>query len=306
MRKTPGAVGRDMAKHLLLIENPQAGKRKGSRGLLGAAQVFADAGYEVDIRQTGRRGDAGRFAAMYGAMSDLVVCVGGDGTFNETVGGLVRAGLSTPVGYIPAGSSNDFAASLNLPRDPVTAARKMVQGSPRKMDLVRFDGELFSNAAEFGAFTWLGYTTPQIMKNAIGPTAYVLNGIRDLPKIRPETLRVAAGGKTYAGDYIFGTICNTTRMGAVALPAGMEAPDDGMVEVLLVRQPVMLYQWQETVAGILNHEYPPEYVDFFRADKLTIESDEPVTWCLDGEKKEAPHQTQVEVEPGLLTLMMGR
>jgi len=294
-----------VAKKLLMIENPQAGKRKGPKSLMDTAQVFADAGYEVDIRQTGRKGDAGRIAAMYGAMHDIVVCVGGDGTFNETVAGLMRAGIETPLGYIPAGSANDFAASLNLSRDPVTAAKQIVSGRPRKVDLVRFDGELFSNAAEFGAFTWLGYTTPQIMKNAIGPTAYVLNGIRDLPKIKPETLHVTAEGKTYAGDYIFGAVCNTTRMGAVALPAGVEAPDDGMIEVLLVKQPVMLYQWQETITGLLTHQYPPEYVDFICTDKLTIESDDLVTWCLDGEKKDAPLHTEIEVEPGLLTLMMG-
>ena len=144
-----------------------------------------------------------------------MVCCGGDGTLNETLSGLLSAESKTPIGYIPTGSTNDFASSLKLPLDVLEATKNIIEGQPVPYDAGRFGGRVFSYVASFGAFTRTSYTTPQSIKNALGHTAYVLEGIQELTQIRNEHIKMIVDGEVVEDDFLFGAICNSTSVGGV-------------------------------------------------------------------------------------------
>ena len=176
-------------KKLLLILNPCSGKKKASHALADVVNVFNRGGYDVTVYITAARGDATKVVAQRAPEFDLVVCAGGDGTFNETISGLLAGGHDTPIGYLPAGSTNDFASSLHLSKNLVEAARDIVEGTPRRLDVGRFNDRYFSYVASFGAFTRASYATSQNVKNALGHLAYILSGIKELAYIRSRRLR---------------------------------------------------------------------------------------------------------------------
>ena len=176
-------------KKLLLILNPCSGKKKASHALADVVNVFNRGGYDVPVYIAAARGDATKVVAQRAPEFDLVVCAGGDGTFNETISGLLAGGHDTPIGYLPAGSTNDFASSLHLSKNLVEAARDIVEGTPRRLDVGRFNDRYFSYVASFGAFTRASYATSQNVKNALGHLAYILSGIKELAYIRSRRLR---------------------------------------------------------------------------------------------------------------------
>ena len=184
-------------KKLLFIMNPFSGQKKANKVLPEILMLFSQAGYDIRTAMTTGPGAATRYAAEWGAESDLVVCCGGDGTYNETISGVVNSGRNIPIGYIPAGSTNDFAGSLKLPLMPMEAARAIVEGNPVPVDLGKFGNRYFSYVASFGAFTRASYATPQSMKNALGHTAYILGGISELSQIRNEHIRMEIDGESF-------------------------------------------------------------------------------------------------------------
>ena len=181
-------------KKMLFVMNPNAGVRRANRYLTEILTVFNRADYAVDVYITAGQGDATRVVAQRAKNVDLVVCCGGDGTFNETVTGLLQSGADTPIGYIPSGSTNDFATSLKLPMATVQAAQEIVEGKPVAYDVGLFGDRYFTYVASFGAFTKASYNTPQSVKNALGHTAYVLEGIQELSQIRNFHLRMETDG----------------------------------------------------------------------------------------------------------------
>ena len=195
--------------------NPYAGTRKGTKALADIIAIFNRAGYEVITYMTAGPGDCARVVAKLAAQVDLVVCAGGDGTFNETVNGILESGCDTPVGYIPCGSTNDFASSLQLPTNPVKAAQAIMDGDVTRYDIGKFGDRYFSYVASFGAFTKTSYTTPQSVKNALGHTAYLLSSVQELSQIRKEHLLIETGDQVIEDDFIFGAISNSTSVGGI-------------------------------------------------------------------------------------------
>ena len=193
-----------MDKTLLFIVNPRAGKAKSSAPLFDAVATFGKAGYLVKVALTQAAGDAARFAAQWGGDFDLVVCAGGDGTLNGTLSGLMQLETRPPVGYLPNGSTNDFAASLRIPATVPEAARAVVEGTPRPLDLGTHNDRYFSYVASFGAFTKASYSAPQETKNALGHFAYILEGIKNLDSLRPYRCAVEADGEMFDGDFKIG------------------------------------------------------------------------------------------------------
>ena len=202
-------------KKLLFIMNPFAGQKKANKVLPEILMLFTEAGYEINISMTTGPGSASRLAAERGGCADLVVCCGGDGTLNETIAGLLQAGLNVPIGYIPSGTTNDFASSLNLSHNPVQAARDILEGTPVPFDVGKFGDRYFCYVASFGAFTKSSYAVPQTLKNALGHTAYVLGGISELSQIRNEHVRMEIDGEVVEDDFLFGAICNSTSVGGI-------------------------------------------------------------------------------------------
>ena len=282
-------------KKLLFVINPCAGTRKASKVLPEILAVFNRAGYEVRVYVTACQGDGIRAVETMTAGMDLVVCCGGDGTFNETVTGLMRAGLQLPIGYIPAGSTNDFAASLGLAADPVEAATQIVEGEPRYYDAGSFGERYFSYVASFGAFTRTSYSTPQSAKNLLGHMAYVLEGVQELSQIRKHRVKLTLDGQEVLEDeYLFGAICNSTSVGGVmTLDRNQVDLTDGKFEVLLIRAPRTLQELPECLLAIQKQQYNSAMMTFRTASHIAVEADPEMLWSLDGEK--AAGQGQVEI-----------
>ena len=295
-----------MLKKLLFIINPKAGKTKSMVPLFNAAAVFSKAGYLLRLRLTEKAGDATRFAAEEGGDYDLVVCAGGDGTFNETISGLMQLEKKPPVGYLPNGSTNDFAASLHLPLSPAFGARKMMrEGKPHPLDLGIRNDRYFAYVASFGAFTRSSYAAPQSVKNVLGHLAYILEGIKDLDSLRPYHCCVEAGGETFEGNFIFGAVCNTTSLGGIIkLDPDRVVMNDGRFEMLLLRMPKTAGDLQKLLSAVTKMQYDDPGVIFRHVTDVTVTTDEDIPWSLDGEY--APSAPRVEIRnlPGVIQLMM--
>ena len=274
-------------KKMLFILNPCAGTKKANRVLVDILTIFNRADYDVLTYVTAGPKDATDAVKRLGPGMDLIVCCGGDGTFNETVTGLIKSELDIPIGYIPTGSTNDFAHSLHLSTDPVEATRQIVKGQPMPLDVGQFGGQYFSYIASFGAFTKASYTTPQNIKNALGHTAYMLEGIRELSQIRKIPVRLALDGDILEDDYLFGAVCNSTSLGGIlTLDPNQVDMGDGLFEVLLVRAPQDLGEIAECITAVQKQQYNCRMLTFRSAQQVTICTEQEIFWSLDGEKAE--------------------
>lgn len=272
-------------KKILFIFNPRSGKAQIRNKLMDILDIFAKAGYELSVHVTQRTGDAMEAAAAYGDRVDLVVCSGGDGTLNETISGLMKLDHIPDLGYIPAGSTNDFASSLKISKNMVKAAEAAVFGEPFPIDIGCFCGDRhFVYIAAFGAFTEVSYLTPQDKKNVLGHQAYMLEGMKSLASIQSYGMRIECDGLTLEGEFIFGMITNTMSVGGFkGLVTQDVALDDGEFEVLLIRTPKTPLDLTNIINYMFLKEEPNEYVHKFRTRSLRILSEEPIDWVLDGE-----------------------
>lgn len=297
-----------MEKKLLFIVNPRAGRTKSKGPLFDAAAIYSEAGYLVSVRNTRRRGDATRLAEQYGAEYDLVVCHGGDGTLNETVNGLMRlpAAQRPQVSYLPGGSTNDFAASLNISFEPAVAAQSAMRMQPRRLDVGKFGPRHFVYVASFGAFTRTAYTVPQDVKNVFGHFAYILEGVRDLDTLRPYRMRLTADGEVFDGEFLFGAVSNSTSIaGMMKLPAENVGFNDGMFELLLVPVPKTPGQLQSITRALLYQELNDSEGLFFRHVKsVTAETEENIPWTLDGEYVPGAPRIEISIENSGIEMLL--
>ena len=272
-------------KSLHLVINPNAGTRQARRFLPEIISVFNRANYFCSVYVTEKRGDATRFVRKYAGGTDLVVACGGDGTLNEVITGLQLGGHAVPLGYIPCGSTNDFAGGLGLPAEPLIAAGAIVSGTPHTLDAGLFAPDrYFSYTASFGAFTSVSWSTPQNVKNVLGHAAYILEGIRSLADIRPIHMKITADGQQYEEDYIFGAVCNSTSLGGVLKLEDRDVDmNDGRFETLLIPFPEDLLVLNRILTALRTHHYDDPSLHFLRAASLTFEGAPDVTWTLDGE-----------------------
>ena len=293
-------------KKLLLILNPCSGKKKASHALADVVNVFNRGGYDVTVYITAARGDATKVVAQRAPEFDLVVCAGGDGTFNETISGLLAGGHDTPIGYLPAGSTNDFASSLHLSKNLVEAARDIVEGTPRRLDVGRFNDRYFSYVASFGAFTRTAYTVPQDIKNMFGHFAYLLEGVKDLETLCPYPMRLTADGEVFEGEYLFGAVCNSTSIAGL-MKLSPDAVDlcDGRFELMLVPVPKTPLQLQRTIRAIVYEEYETSNALIFRHVRhVTAESDGSIPWTLDGEYAPGVPKIEIGIEDNGIQMMI--
>lgn len=280
---------------MLFIMNPCSGQKRANRFLPEILSTFNEAGYDVLVHMTAGPGDGDKTVRRLGAGMDAVVCCGGDGTFNDVVSGLLHSGLDVPVGYIPAGTTNDFANSLKLPTDVMEATRAIVDGTPVAYDAGKFGDRYFSYVASFGAFTRASYATPQNIKNALGHTAYVLEGIQELSQLRKEHVRMDIGGRIVEDDFLFGAISNSTSVGGIlTLDPSQVDMRDGLLEVLLVRAPRNLGELTECIQALKSQKYNCEMITFCSAPRITVYSDPDMPWTLDGEREEGHGEVVVE------------
>lgn len=281
-------------KKLLLIVNPRAGKNKSLGPLYDAIARLCEGGYLIHVFQTKGPGDATRAAREMGPNFDTVVCYGGDGTLNETISGLMQLEQKPPLGYLPAGSTNDFAATLHIPAVPYMAAGIIVNGAPMALDVGRHNARYFSYVASFGAFTRASYSAPQETKNALGHFAYILEGIKNLDSLRPYHCRVTVGEEVMEGDYIFGSVCNSTSLaGLVKLDPKRVRMDDGEFELVLLRMPRTALDLTSLLVALNQMQYDHPGIIFRHASRVKVETEDDIAWSLDGEY--APSSPVVEI-----------
>lgn len=288
-------------KKMLFIINPRSGKEQIRSRLLEILDSFVKAGYGPSVYITQGPKDA-EYQAARAKTKELVVCSGGDGTLNEVVSGLMTI---TPekrpeLGYIPSGSTNDFASSLGLPKNMRKAAQTAALGKPFLVDVGVFGkNRYFVYVAAFGAFTEVSYSTPQETKNILGHQAYMLEAIKRLTELKSYRMRLTwehlGEQRELEEEFILGMVTNTTSIGGFKGLVGMDvALDDGEFEVLLVRKPRTPLDIASIAAYLIQREGENECVFKFRTSKLTVQSEELVDWSLDGEF--GGSQTEVVIE----------
>lgn len=282
-------------RKLLFLVNPNAGQRRVNKSLTDIIGIFNEGGYEVTVFLTNGPGSGTQIVQERAKDYDLVVCAGGDGTLNETVTGVLRAGAVCPVGYIPCGSTNDFASTLKLSTDVVQAAKDIMMGAPVEYDVGRWGDRYFVYIASFGAFTRVSYTTPQNLKNALGHLAYVLSGIQELPQIRNIPMALELEGQVLDGEYLFGAVSNSTSVGGVfTLDASQVDLRDGKFEVFLVRMPRDMAELTQCAAALQNHTYDCAAITFRSVSRLRVHQDPALLWTLDGERAEGADVVEIQ------------
>jgi YegS/Rv2252/BmrU family lipid kinase len=284
-------------KKMLFIMNPFAGQRRANRYLADILTMFSREGYDISVHMTSGPGDGARVVQERAAGMDLIVCCGGDGTFNETVSGLIRAGVDVPVGYIPAGTTNDFAASMKIPTNVNKAARAILEGTPHRYDVGAFGERFFTYVASFGAFTRSSYATPQSVKNALGHTAYVLEGMQELSQIKNIHVRLELDDdRVIEDDFLFGAISNSLSVGGIlTLDPKQVDMSDGKFELLLVRAPQDITEVSECLRALQTQKYNCRMITFVSASRVRVTAAEELVWTLDGEREDIRDTVEAKV-----------
>ena len=294
---------------LLLIYNPHAGKNQARSKLSAIIDTFTQAGALVTAYPTQGPGDAIRVARELAPGFDRVVACGGDGTLHEVITGFMDLPRDSrpPIGYIPAGTTNDFARNLSLPRGMEKMATLAAAGEPRAVDVGRLGERYFIYVAAFGAFTDVAYKTPQQSKNALGHLAYVLQGASELANVKSYHLTIDHDGGTLEGDYLYGMVCNTVSVGGlIGLPPDQVALDDGLLEAVLVKMPLSVPDFNAALRALATQEYSSESgVTVLHSSHFHITCEEAVPFTLDGEFGGTHTRAEMEAVPTPISIVYG-
>ena len=269
---------------LFFVFNPKAGQVKIKQRLGDIIELFSVKGHMVTVRATTKRGDATELVKNLEDGYDRVICAGGDGTLDEVVEGMARREHKLPIGYIPAGSTNDYASSLGIPTSVLDAARVAVGPHIFSSDVGDYNGKSFVYVAAFGAFTEVSYATPQDLKNRLGHGAYIVTALKYLTDIKPYHMKVYANGKTIEGDFIYGMVTNSNSVGGVKNITGPDITlNDGLFEVTLVSNPKNPVELNSIISAIMNRNLTSKNLYSFKISEIEFEADEEVPWTIDGE-----------------------
>ncbi|MDD6629141.1 MAG: YegS/Rv2252/BmrU family lipid kinase [Lachnospiraceae bacterium] len=286
-----------MDKKMLFIYNPRAGKAQIRSNLLDIIDIFVKAGYEVTAYPTQASGDAVKAVKTRRAGYDIVVCSGGDGTLDEVVTGMMQCEEKLPIGYVPAGSTNDFANSLKIPKNMIKAANVVVRGKNFACDIGAFNNDSFIYVAAFGIFTNVSYETKQDVKNVLGHAAYLLEGVRALPTIRSYPLKITCDQQVIEGEFLYGMVTNSHSIGGFRGITGTGKEvllDDGAFEVTLIRKPSNPLELNNIIVAMVDKRVKSEHIYSFTASRIVVESEEPLAWTLDGEFGGEPRKAVIE------------
>lgn len=293
-------------KKLCLLVNPRAGKGLARRELYNIVEQFHTEGWLVAVVPVAVEPDA--LAALGEALQgfDRVVCCGGDGTLNHTAAALLKLPHPPPLGYLPMGSTNDFASTLQYPAGIGPLCRVAMAGREGRLDVGVFCGEKpFCYVAAFGAFTEVSYSTPQETKNALGHAAYLLEGVRRLPLGASRHARVTTDEEKLEGEFLYGSMTNSTSVGGFRAPGSEDVElDDGKFEVMLCSMPKNLGELNEMIACLARQDFSNPYIRLLRTSRLTLEFDSPASFTLDGEFGGAVETAVMEVRPRALRMCL--
>lgn len=270
-------------KKLLFIFNPSAGRGKIKNKLFDIINTFVKHGYKVTVFPTQNKGDATQIITRESELYDILVCAGGDGTLNEVISGQMFSGKVIPIGYIPAGSMNDVAHSLKISKEVKNAVQNIVTGSPKLLDVGKFNDKYFIYVAAFGAFTDVPYTTSQKNKNVIGILSYYLEGIKKISELKAKHVKVLYDDKVIEDDFILGFVTNSLYIaGFKNINYKKTSLNDGIFEMLLVKMPKNIFDLEAIISSLLNNKINENHLYYVQAAKITVISDS-MEWTVDGE-----------------------
>lgn len=293
-------------KKLLFIYNPHSGKGMINNFLTDIVDKFVKSGYRVELYPTQKKLDAKDKIIRWAEDFDMIVCSGGDGTLNETISGLMEIDERKLLGYIPAGSTNDFATSIMLPKNMLEAADTVIKGMPLSVDIGSFNKRKFVYIAAFGAFTDVSYMTPQEMKNVLGHQAYLIEGVKKLTSLRSYRMKFATKDMSVEGDFLYGMISNSVSVGGFKGITGKGVIlDDGLFEVTLVKRPQNAFELQLIFGSLIGLDVKCDNVITFKASKIIVESLEKVPWVLDGEYGGSPKKITIKNNKKAIDIMTG-
>ena len=280
---------------LLFVYNPHSGVGRIKSQLSDILEIMVRAGYEVSVHPTQAVGDAAAVAASRAADYDLIVCCGGDGTLDEAVTGLMKSGCGVPLGYIPSGSTNDFAASLKVAKNMKKAAQIAVSGTEFKCDVGCFGEKNFIYIAAFGLFTDVSYQTKQELKNVLGHVAYILEGAKRIGSHPSYRMRVEYDGGVIEDEFMYGMVTNSLSVGGFKGITGDDVElDDGLFEVMLIRTPRNAVELNEIIAALTKLRPESDLIYTFKTEELQISPYQAIPWTLDGEY--GGEQTQIRLK----------
>lgn len=271
-------------KKMLFVYNPMAGKEQIKNKLSDIVQIFCEADFEVTIFATQGKEDATNIVLEKGEEYDYVVCSGGDGTMNEVAAGLVQLEKRPICGYIPAGTVNDFASSLKIPKIMKNAAKLITQGSVFKCDLGQFNDRYFTYVSGFGAFTEVSYQTPQEWKNALGKAAYFVEALKHITEIKAHHMVIEYDGGKVEDDFMLGLVSNSVSVAGYKAYSKMNIMmDDGLFEALFIRNIRNPLELQGALNALMSKKFDSDRMLQFSSSKIKITCDDEIQWTLDGE-----------------------
>ena len=271
-------------KKMLFIYNPNSGMGLLKPKLSDVLDIFVKGGYEVTVYPTPKYHDAVRKMGEYEEQYDLVACSGGDGTLDEVVTGMMKREDKVPIGYIPAGTTNDFASSLHISKNMLEAADTVVNGVPFACDVGVFNQDYFVYIAAFGLFTDVSYETKQSMKNVLGHLAYILEGTKRIFNIPSYRIKVTHDGETIEDEFIYGMVTNSRSVGGFKGITGKNVVfDDGKFEVTLFKTPRNPMELNEILGALALRKINPKRMYSFKTNEVHFETEEEIPWTLDGE-----------------------
>lgn len=293
---------------LLLVYNPNAGQGQIIPHLPRVIDLFTKAGALVTAYPTQAQDDARTFLEKRARDYDLVVVSGGDGTLHEAVNALMTFPQKErpPIGYLPAGSTCDFAVSHDIPKDVIKAVRQIIKGTSAPFDIGRFGKQYFSYVAAFGSFTDVTYDTPQDEKRVLGYLAYVVEGARRLSTYRAYHLNIDADGEKISGYFIVGLITNSTSVGGMRLRSSDISLHDGLSELILVRATETPLDTISMLNAIAKQDFSSEKLVYRKAKNITLDSVEPISWTLDGEYGGTMTHVETSCCQNALRIMVGQ
>lgn len=284
-------------KKMLFIYNPMAGKEQIRNKLSDIVQVLCAGGFEITIFATQGKEDATNIVKERGEDFEYVVCSGGDGTMNEVASGLMALDMEKrPIcGYIPAGTVNDFASTLKIPKIMKKAAKLITEGSVFRCDMGQFNERYFTYVCGFGAFTEVSYQTPQEWKNALGKVAYFVEALKHIADIKTHRMKIEYDGEVVEDEFILGLVSNSVSVAGYKAYSKMDIMmDDGLFEALFIKEIRNPLELQATLNALMSKKFDSERIFQFSASKIHITSEDDVQWTLDGEDGGVFHEVTMK------------
>lgn len=296
-----------MEKKVLLIVNPNSSDGIARNWVFEIIETLSKRYESVTVYLSKCAGDIIRYVSENAKGYDSIVCCGGDGTVHEVLNGIYRCGEKIPLGYIPTGTTNDFAVTHGIPKNIKSAMQIIPSAEAHEYDAGLLDDMAFTYVAAFGAFIDVTYKTPQNSKASFGWMAYIAEGAKRLPDLKPYSLRVETDEKEISGDFILGMVSNTKSVGGMGfLMAGetTEKLSDGVLDVMLISYPDTAAKLQQVIRELTVPSTPQNLVMRFTTEKIkfTFLSDPP-EWTADGEFGGKFESVTVKVLPREILLL---